>query len=163
MTPVQIGHWDVIACRGLLLMDRAVFPYVVEMIRSFSPILLLVVSMFITACQSSQNKAFDPGVPLTLQSIGPTYADYAIEVADSDKNETLTQVEWISAGGTQRSFELLDENRDAVISRSELIRMGSNSRFLDFTRRYVDVNNDNRLTPQEFRSPAGVRLMRLDF
>jgi len=132
------------------------------MLRFSTPLLLVSLTAFLTACQSSQ-KSFDPGVPLTLKSIGPTYADYTLDLADTNKSGDISLVEWTSAGGTQRSFELLDENRDGFIRRSELIRIGSNAKFLDFTRRYVDANNDSKLTPREFRSPAGVRLLRLDF
>ena len=35
--------------------------------------------------------------------------------------------------------------------------------FFDMTRRYADFNKDNRLTPREFRSSAGVRVLRFDF
>ncbi|MFY8216583.1 MAG: hypothetical protein ACOVMP_08280 [Chthoniobacterales bacterium] len=132
------------------------------MTRILPQLLLLSAATFLTACQSNQ-KAFDPGVPLTLQSVGPVCAEYALDVADTDDNKDISLVEWTSAGGTKRSFELLDENRDGVVKRSELVRLGSNAKFLDFTRRYVDANKDSRLTPQEFRSPAGIRLLRLDF
>lgn len=132
------------------------------MIRTSGPLLLLATLLFVSGCQSNQ-KSLDVGVPLTLQSVGPAYADYAMDAVDTDKNDAISVVEWTSAGGTQRSFELLDESRDGVVRRSELIRLGSNAKFLDFTRRYVDTNKDNRLTPEEFRSPSGVRLLRLDF
>jgi hypothetical protein len=132
------------------------------MVRISRPLLLLATLLFVSGCQSNQ-KSLDAGVPLTLQSIGPAYADYAMDYVDTDKDDAISLVEWTSAGGTQRSFELLDENRDSVIRRSELIRVGSSANFLDFTRRYVDTNKDNRLTPGEFRSPSGVRLLRLDF
>jgi hypothetical protein len=50
-----------------------------------------------------------------------------------------------------------------VVTRAELIRFGSNARFLGMTRRYVDFNKDNKLTPRDFRSPAGVRVLRFEF
>ena len=56
-----------------------------------------------------------------------------------------------------------NKNKDGVITRTELIQIGSNARFLDMSRQYVDFNKDNQLTPRDFRSPAGVRVLRLDF
>ena len=103
------------------------------------------------------------GVPLTLRTVGPAYADYVLEVVDTDTDRKVTYVEWINAGGSKRSFELVDQNRDGVVTRTELIRFGSNTRFLDTTRRYVDFNKDNKLTPRDFRSPAGVRMLRFEF
>jgi Ca2+-binding EF-hand superfamily protein len=67
------------------------------------------------------------------------------------------------AGGSKRSFELVDQNKDGMVTRTELIRFGSSARFLDTTRRYVDFNKDNKLTPRDFRSPAGVRVLRFEF
>lgn len=116
----------------------------------------------LSACQSTSQSP-DLNTPLTAKTIGPAYADYAMEMADKNKDNQITLLEWTSSGGTPRSFELLDENRDGVITRTELIRFGSSARFMDFSRRYADVNRDNQLTPQEFRSAAGVRLLRLDF
>jgi len=114
------------------------------------------------ACQTTPpQRNWD--VPLTLQTVGPAYADYALEKADTNKDKKITEVEWISAGGTARSFSLIDQNKDGVITRTELIQIGSNARFLDMSRRYVDFNKDNQLTPRDFRSPAGIRVLRLDF
>jgi Ca2+-binding EF-hand superfamily protein len=86
-----------------------------------------------------------------------------LEVVDTDTDRKVTYVEWINAGGSKRSFELVDQNKDGMVTRTELIRFGSSARFLDTTRRYVDFNKDNKLTPRDFRSPAGVRVLRFEF
>ena len=100
---------------------------------------------------------------LTLKTFPPAYADYVFEIADANKDRTVTLVEWTSAGGDKRSFLLADQNKDDVITRTELVRIGSNGKLFDMTRRYADFNKDNRLTPREFRSSAGVRVLRFDF
>lgn len=124
--------------------------------------LLFPLAVALGACQSTpRDKNWD--VPLTLQTVGPAYADYALEKADTNKDKKITLVEWVNAGGDQRSFALIDQNKDGVITRTELIQISSNARFLDMSRRYVDFNKDNQLTPRDFRSPAGVRVLRLDF
>jgi hypothetical protein len=75
----------------------------------------------------------------------------------------ITEVEWINAGGDKRSFLLVDANKDGVVTRTELIRISSNAKFFDFVRRYADFNKDNQLTPREFRSAGGVRVLRYEF
>jgi hypothetical protein len=57
----------------------------------------------------------------------------------------------------------VDQDRNGVIQRRELIRFGPNPRFLDFTRRGMDLNRDNRLTRRHYHSPFGIRLLTLDF
>lgn len=127
------------------------------------PLLLLATLLLVGGCQSNQESP-DVAVPLTLESVGPLYADYAMDAADADDNDVITVAEWTRAGGTQRSFARVDQNRNGVIQRSELIRFGSNARFLDFTRSQMDLNRDNRLTRREFLSPFGVsRLTRRDY
>jgi hypothetical protein len=131
--------------------------------RTSRPLLLLATLLLVGGCQSNQESP-DVAVPLTLESVGPLYADYAMDAADTDDNEVITVAEWTRAGGTQRSFARVDQNRNGVIQRSELIRFGSNARFLDFTRSQMDLNRDNRLTRREFLSPFGVsRLTRRDY
>ena len=131
--------------------------------RTSRPLLLLATLLLVGGCQSNQESP-DVAVPLTLESVGPLYADYAMDAADTDDNEVITVAEWTRAGGTQRSFARVDQNRNGVIQRSELIRFGSNARFLDFTRSRMDLNRDNRLTRREFLSPFGVsRLTRRDY
>jgi len=131
--------------------------------RTSRPLLLLATLLLVGGCQSNQESP-DVAVPLTLESIAPLYADYAMDGADADDNDAITVAEWTRAGGTQRSFARVDQNRNGVIQRSELIRFGSNARFLDFTRRHMDLNRDNRLTRREFLSPFGVsRLTRRDY
>ena len=124
---------------------------------------LLPVAVVLSACQTAPKNAADWDVPLTLRTVGPAYADYVIEKADADKDGRVTLGEWTKAGGTEKCFLLVDRNKDAVVTRTELIRFGSNKKFLDFTRRYTDFHKDNKLTPHDFRSPAGVRLMRIEF
>ena len=131
--------------------------------RAYRPLLLLAMLLLVGGCQSNQESP-DVAVPLTLESVAPLYADYAMDAADTDDNDAITVAEWTRAGGTQRSFARVDQNRNGVIQRSELIRFGSNARFLDFTRRHMDLNRDNRLTRREFLSPFGVsRLTRRDY
>ena len=131
--------------------------------RTSRPLLLLATLLLVGGCQSNQESP-DVAVPLTLESVGPLYADYAMDAADTDDNEVITVAEWTRAGGTERSFARVDQNRNGVIQRSELIRFGSNARFLDFTRSQMDLNRDNRLTRREFLSPFGVsRLTRRDY
>ena len=123
---------------------------------------LLPAVLLCTSCQTTP-KSSDWDVPLTLRTAGPAYAAYVIERVDSNKDGTVTLVEWINAGGTKRSFALVDQNNDGTVTRTELVRIGSNAKFFDFTRRYADFNKDNKLTPREFRSPAGVRVLRIEF
>ncbi|MEI8313329.1 MAG: hypothetical protein WCH98_21475 [Verrucomicrobiota bacterium] len=126
-------------------------------------LLLISAAAILTACQSTPKKAADWDVPLTLRTVGPAYADYVIEKADAKKDGRVTLVEWTRAGGTQKCFLLVDQNKDGVVTRTELIRFSSNAKFLDLTRRYTDFYKDNKLTPRDFRSPSGVRLMRIEF
>ena len=123
---------------------------------------LLSLAALLAACQTTP-KQEDWDVPLTLKTFPPAYADYVFEIADANKDRTVTLVEWTSAGGDKRSFLLADQNKDYVITRTELVRIGSNGKLFDMTRRYADFNKDNRLTPREFRSSAGVRVLRFDF
>lgn len=124
---------------------------------------LLPLAVILTACQTPPKNAVDWDVPLTLRTVGPAYADYVIERADANKDGTVTVIEWTKAGGSQKCFLLVDQDKDGAVTRTELIRFGSNKQFLDFTRRYADFHKDNKLTPRDFRSPSGVRLLRVEF
>ena len=126
-------------------------------------LLLLSLAVTLSACQTHQKNVADWDVPLTLRTVGPAYADYVIEKADSNKDGKVTLLEWTKAGGTEKCFLLVDQNKDGAVTRTELIRFGSNKKFLDFTRRYTDFHKDNKLTPRDFRSPSGVRLLRIEF
>lgn len=136
----------------------------VQNVLHFRPSLLALplLAICLAACQTTPKDA-NWDVPLTLRTVGPAYADYAIEKADLNKDGRITLVEWTTAGGTPQSFALVDENKDGVVTRTELVRLSSNAVFLDFSRRYVDFNKDQKLTPRDFRSPAGVRVLRLEF
>lgn len=123
---------------------------------------LIPVAAILTACQTAP-KTTDWDVPLTLRTAGPAFAEYVLERADKNKSGTVTVVEWRNAGGTTRSFELIDQNKDGVVTRTELVRVGSNARFFDTARRHADFNKDNKLTPREFRSPSGVRVLQIEF
>lgn len=125
-------------------------------------LLLLPLAFILTACQTPPKKSADWDVPLTLRTLGPAYADYVIERADANRDGKVTVVEWTKAGGTQKCFLLVDQKKDGAVTRTELIRFGSNKQFLDFTRRYTDFHKDNNLTPRDFRSPSGVRLLRIE-
>lgn len=122
-----------------------------------------VAALFLTACQSTQKNPANWDVPLTLRTTGPAYADYVVERADANKDGQVTVAEWTKAGGTEKSFRSVDRDKDGTVTRTELIRFGSNKQFLDFTRRHTDFYKDNKMTPRDFRSPAGVRLMRIEF
>lgn len=124
---------------------------------------LLPVAVILSACQTHQKNAADWDVPLTLRTVGPAYADYVIERADANKDGKVTVIEWTKAGGSQECFLLVDQNKDGAVTRTELIRFGSNKKFLDFTRRYTDFHKDSKLTPRDFRSPSGVRVLRVEF
>ena len=125
--------------------------------------LLPAAAILLTACHSAPKNGADWDVPLTLKTSGPAYAAYVIERADANKDGTVTVVEWVNAGGTRRSFAIVDQNKDGVVTRTELVRIGSNAKFFDLTRRYADFNKDNKLTPREFRTPGGVRVLRIEF
>lgn len=123
----------------------------------------VLTAMLLAACQTKPENPADWDVPLTLKTFPSAYSTYAIEVADANRDGTITEVEWINAGGDKRSFLLVDANNDGVITRTELIRISSNAKFFDFVRRYADFNKDNQLTPREFRSAGGVRVLRYEF
>jgi len=122
---------------------------------------VLFSAALLTSCQTAPKSA-DWDVPLTLKTFPPAYAEYVLEIADTSKDTQLTIVEWTTAGGNARSFAIADTNQDGVVTRTELIQLGSRTRVFETTRRYRDFNKDNRLTPREFRSPAGVSVLRID-
>jgi hypothetical protein len=124
---------------------------------------LIPAAAILTACQTTPKNEADWNVPLTVRTVGPAYADYVIERADTNKDGRVTLVEWTNAGGTKKSFLLVDQNKDGVVTRTELIRFSSNAKFLDFTRRYLDHHKDNQMTPRDFRTPSGVRVLRIEF
>jgi len=126
-------------------------------------LVLLPLAAILSACQTPPKNHADWDVPLTLRTVGPAYADYVIERTGATKDGRVTLVEWTKAGGSKKCFLLVDQNKDGGVTRTELIRFGSNKKFLDFTRRYTDFHKDNKLTPRDFRSPSGVRLMRIEF
>lgn len=132
--------------------------------KTFHPVITAAAALALTlgACRTAPKSA-DWDVPVTLRNSGPVYADYVLERADKNRDGTVTLVEWVNAGGTKRSFLVIDENKDGKITRTELVQIGSNAKFFDFVRRYADFNKDNKLTPREFRSPAGVRVLRIEF
>lgn len=114
-------------------------------------------------CQTKPENPADWEVPYTLRTFPPAYADYVMEITKTKKDGAITLVEWTNAGGDKRSFLLADENKDGVVTRAELIRISSNAKFFDFVRRYADHNKNNQLTPREFRSAGGVRVLRFEF
>jgi hypothetical protein len=126
-------------------------------------LVLLPLAAILSACQTPPKNLADWDVPLTLRTVGPAYADYVIERTGATKDGRVTLVEWTKAGGSKKGLLLVDQNKDGAVTRTELIRFGSNKKFLDFTRRYTDFHKDNKLTPRDFRSPSGVRLMRIEF
>ena len=123
--------------------------------------LLSLLAIFTAGCQTRPQPASE--VPLTTQTLPPVYANRALEIADTNRDGQITLVEWTNAGGDERSFLIADQNKDGAITRTELVRISSNAKFFDFTRRYADFNKDNQLTPREFRSASGVRVLRFEF
>lgn len=126
------------------------------------PAVLLFLAALLAACQSTPKNA-EATAPLTAKTFPPAYTAYVLETADANKDGTVTLVEWTNAGGDQRSFLLADANKDGVVTRTELIRLSSNGQFFDFICRRADLDKDNRLTPREFRSAGGVRVLRFTF
>ncbi|GAB4171160.1 MAG: hypothetical protein Fur0032_10300 [Terrimicrobiaceae bacterium] len=57
------------------------------------------------------------------------------------------------------SFQVIVDGRDGVVTRTELRRIGSNAKLVEFTRRYADHNKDNKMTRREFRAASGVRVL----
>ena len=122
---------------------------------------LLSLAALLAACQTAP-KEKDWDVPLTLKTFPSAYADYVLEIADTNKDRTITLVEWTTAGGDKRSFLLADQNKDDVLTRTELVRIGSNGKLLDMTRRYADFNKDN-VSPRGNFVIGRVRVLRFDF
>ncbi|MDX2080268.1 MAG: hypothetical protein SFU53_05740 [Terrimicrobiaceae bacterium] len=118
---------------------------------------------FLGLLNACRTPAPDPEIPLTLRTFPTAYEERVIAVTDANRDGTVTLVEWESAGGNRRSFEIADANRDGAVTRTELRRLGSNARLFDFTKSYADVNKDSQLTPREFRTASGVRVLHLDF
>lgn len=101
--------------------------------------------------------------PLTAATAGPAFAGYSLEMADSDRNKSITRSEWLSAGGTGQSFNAIDKNRDNVLTYEELSTAGSSERLFSFAKKMIDNEGSTELTPQNFRSPAGARLFSFEF
>jgi hypothetical protein len=125
-------------------------------------LLLLPAALVLSGCQlPPKNTQWD--VPYTLKTFPADYAGYVVEITDANKDNRITLVEWTNAGGDQRSFLLADQDKDGVVTRTELMRIGSNVRVFDFTRSYADSNRDNQLTPREFRSARQAQVLRIEF
>jgi hypothetical protein len=100
---------------------------------------------------------------MTVSTIGPAFAEYAIETVDRNGDKTITREEWVAAGGTEKSFRVIDRDRDNVLTVQEISRASSTERFFEFAKRTIDTGGNTELTPQQFRSPAGARLVSFDF
>lgn len=124
--------------------------------------LLFIGLMSFTGCQTTNDiPAWD--TPYSLRTFPAGYTAYVLEIADANKDGDVTLVEWTNAGGDKRSFLIADVNKDGRVTRTELVRLSSNAKFFDFTRRYADFNKDNQLTPREFRTASGVQVLRFTF
>jgi hypothetical protein len=123
---------------------------------------LISAAVLLAACQTAPKKA-DADVAFTTETFPAAYSGRVLEIADTNKDGTVTLVEWTNAGGDQRSFLIADQNRDGVVTRTELVRLSSNGKFVDFVCRHADDKKNNRLTPREFRTASGVRLLRFEF
>jgi hypothetical protein len=133
------------------------FRYAARMtIRAFLPLCVVL-----SACQSPAPS--HPPIPTTLRQTGQTYADYAIEVTDKNKDGSITEAEWVGAGGTQKAFVFVDRNKDGRVTEAELVQAGSTQQFFDFVKRHIDTNKDQQLTPREFRTGAGFRALSFTF
>jgi hypothetical protein len=124
--------------------------------------LLSITALLLAVLPSCATRTVDkPEIPLTLRTFPAVYADDVLAKADTNRDGTITLVEWTSAGGDRRSFQLADQSRDGTVTRTELVRLGSNVKVFDFVRRYADFNKDNQLTPAEFRTGSGVSVLRI--
>jgi hypothetical protein len=123
-------------------------------------LLLSLVPGLFTACSTSE---LNPEAPLTPKTFPDAYTERVIEVADANRDGSITVAEWVSAGGNRRSFAIADGNRNGIVTRTEIRRIGSTTRVRDFTRTFADLNRDNRITRRELHSASGIRILRLDF
>jgi hypothetical protein len=62
----------------------------------FLRLFLISVGCLFAACQTPRYTEKDWDVPLTLRTVGPAYADYVLEVADTNRDRKVTYVEWIT-------------------------------------------------------------------
>ena len=63
----------------------------------FLRLFLISVACLFAACQTPRYTEKDWDVPLTLRTVGPAYADYVLEVADTNRDRKVTYVEWMNA------------------------------------------------------------------
>jgi hypothetical protein len=63
----------------------------------FLRLFLISVGCLFAACQTPPYTEKDWDVPLTLRTVGPAYADYVLEVADTNRDRKVTYVEWMNA------------------------------------------------------------------
>lgn len=124
-------------------------------------------TLFMFAACTSQPKlsTYEPltSPPVTRENIGPIFADYAVEVADTSHDGVITKSEWLAAGGTVESFTAIDMDNDKVITLSELKTASSTDRFFEFAKQHIDTGGNTSLTPQALRSPAGAKLFSFQF
>lgn len=118
---------------------------------------LLVV---LAGCASSRTAS---RAPLNATTIGPAFAAYTVETVDRNGDQTISREEWVAAGGSEKSFRVIDSDRNNVLTVGELTAASSTERFLAFAKRSVDTGGNTELTPQTFRSPAGARLFSFEF
>lgn len=126
-------------------------------------ILLPALTALLTSCATHSSPPANADVPLTQETFPAAYTAYVLETADTNKDGSVTLVEWTNAGGDQRSFLVADQDKDGKVTRTELIRLSSNGQFFDFICRRADLEKDNRLTPRKFRTAGGVRILRFEF
>ena len=101
--------------------------------------------------------------PMTASTVGPAFAEYSIETVDRNGDKTITRQEWVTAGGTEKSFRVIDRDHNDVLTVGEISRASSTERFFEFAKRTVDTGGNTELTPQKVRSPAGARLFSFEF
>lgn len=118
---------------------------------------------FLSGCTSPESTVLMKKTPLTAAAAGPAFAGYSLEVADTDGNKCITRSEWLTAGGTEQSFNAIDKDRDNVLTHDELSSASSPDRLFSFAKKMIDNEGSTEMTPRNFRSPAGARLFSFEF
>lgn len=114
----------------------------------------------LTGCASPRTVS---RTPMTVSTIGPAFAEYSIETVDRNGDKAITRQEWVAAGGSVKSFRVIDSDRNEVLTAGEISQASSTDRFFAFAKRTIDTGGNTEMTPQSFRSPAGARLLSFEF
>lgn len=120
--------------------------------------IVLFVAGFSGCATAPQSQA-----PISAKTVGPVFAEYAVEKVDKDGDHVITRREWLAAGGSEKSFKAIDADRNSVLSVTEIKEASSTDKFFAFAKRTIDTGGNTELTPQSFRSPAGAKLFSYEF